>query len=256
MQTPPDKPHAELYRELLRQMEHADQVGFDVYSVIEHHFFPEFSISANPLALICAAAQRTRRLRFRVALHTLPLCQPDATGRRDRRGRHPDRRPSGDRPGPGTRLAVRAQRRRSGREPRPLRGGGRDPAPGLDRGQFQLPGPVLSLQGPDRGAEAVAAAAPAAVRRRHQPGHLRDGRPARLGHVPAAAAALQGDAAEHRRLPRRRRAGRAASRTSSTFAPSTSATIPGRSSARSSRALLNFLAFNASPVKGLPPQRS
>jgi alkanesulfonate monooxygenase SsuD/methylene tetrahydromethanopterin reductase-like flavin-dependent oxidoreductase (luciferase family) len=76
LQTPPDKPHAELYRELLRQMEHADGAGFDVYSVIEHHFFPEFSISANPLALICAAAQRTRRLRFRVALHTLPLCNP------------------------------------------------------------------------------------------------------------------------------------------------------------------------------------
>jgi alkanesulfonate monooxygenase SsuD/methylene tetrahydromethanopterin reductase-like flavin-dependent oxidoreductase (luciferase family) len=76
MQAPPPKPHAELYHELLAQMEHADQSGFDVYSLIEHHFFPEFSISANPLALLCAAAQRTRRLRFRVALHTLPLANP------------------------------------------------------------------------------------------------------------------------------------------------------------------------------------
>jgi alkanesulfonate monooxygenase SsuD/methylene tetrahydromethanopterin reductase-like flavin-dependent oxidoreductase (luciferase family) len=76
MQTPPGLPHAQLYSELLRQMEHADRVGFDVYSIIEHHFFPQFSISANPLALICAAAQRTQRLRFRVALHTLPLANP------------------------------------------------------------------------------------------------------------------------------------------------------------------------------------
>ncbi len=76
LQTPPDKPHAELLTEVLRQMEHADQVGFDVYSIIDHHFFPQFSISANPLALICAAAQRARRIRFRVALHTLPLCNP------------------------------------------------------------------------------------------------------------------------------------------------------------------------------------
>jgi alkanesulfonate monooxygenase SsuD/methylene tetrahydromethanopterin reductase-like flavin-dependent oxidoreductase (luciferase family) len=76
MQTPPGKAHAEMYRELLQQMEHADAVGFDVYSVIEHHFFQEFSISANPLALFCAAAQRTHRLRFRVALHTLPLSNP------------------------------------------------------------------------------------------------------------------------------------------------------------------------------------
>jgi alkanesulfonate monooxygenase SsuD/methylene tetrahydromethanopterin reductase-like flavin-dependent oxidoreductase (luciferase family) len=76
MQAPPPKPHAELYGELLGQMEHADRAGFDVYSVIEHHFFQEFSVSANPLALFAAAAQRTARLRFRVALHTLPLCNP------------------------------------------------------------------------------------------------------------------------------------------------------------------------------------
>jgi alkanesulfonate monooxygenase SsuD/methylene tetrahydromethanopterin reductase-like flavin-dependent oxidoreductase (luciferase family) len=76
LQTPPDKPFAELYRELLRQIEHADQAGFDVYSLIEHHFFQEFSTSANPLAMFCAAAQKTRRIRFRVALHTLPLANP------------------------------------------------------------------------------------------------------------------------------------------------------------------------------------
>jgi alkanesulfonate monooxygenase SsuD/methylene tetrahydromethanopterin reductase-like flavin-dependent oxidoreductase (luciferase family) len=76
MQTPPGKPHAEVYRDLLGQMEHADRAGFDVYSLIEHHFFEQFSVSANPLALIAAAAQRTRRLRFRVALHTLPLANP------------------------------------------------------------------------------------------------------------------------------------------------------------------------------------
>lgn len=76
LQTPRDKPHAELYREILEQMEHADRAGFSCYSIIEHHFFQEFSISANPLALICAAAQRTQRIRFRVALHTLPLTNP------------------------------------------------------------------------------------------------------------------------------------------------------------------------------------
>jgi alkanesulfonate monooxygenase SsuD/methylene tetrahydromethanopterin reductase-like flavin-dependent oxidoreductase (luciferase family) len=76
MQTPLDRSHVEMYRDLMRQMEHADQVGFDVYSVIEHHFFQEFSICANPLALICAVAQRTTQMRLRVALHTLPLSNP------------------------------------------------------------------------------------------------------------------------------------------------------------------------------------
>lgn len=76
IQTPPGKPHAEMIWEILRQIEHADQAGFDVYSTIDHHFFPKFSISANPLAMFAAAAQRTRRIRFRTALHTLPLENP------------------------------------------------------------------------------------------------------------------------------------------------------------------------------------
>ena len=62
MQTPLDKPHAELTWEIMRQIEHADAVGFDTYSVIEHHFFQQFGISANPLAMFTAAADRTRRI--------------------------------------------------------------------------------------------------------------------------------------------------------------------------------------------------
>src|SRR5215510_10417067 len=49
MQTPLDKPHTELTWEIMRQIEHADAIGFDTYSVIEHHFFQQFGISANPL---------------------------------------------------------------------------------------------------------------------------------------------------------------------------------------------------------------
>jgi alkanesulfonate monooxygenase SsuD/methylene tetrahydromethanopterin reductase-like flavin-dependent oxidoreductase (luciferase family) len=76
LQTPPGKSHARLTWEIFRQIEHADAVGFDVYSVIDHHFFQKFSISANPLALFAAVAQRTKRIRFRTALHTLPLENP------------------------------------------------------------------------------------------------------------------------------------------------------------------------------------
>src|SRR5207245_7957584 len=74
--TPPGKPHYDMIWEIMRQIEHADQCGFDVYSVIDHHFFQKFSISANPLAMFAAAAQRTKRIRFRTALHTLPLENP------------------------------------------------------------------------------------------------------------------------------------------------------------------------------------
>jgi alkanesulfonate monooxygenase SsuD/methylene tetrahydromethanopterin reductase-like flavin-dependent oxidoreductase (luciferase family) len=76
MQTPPGKSHYDMTWEIMRQIEHADEAGFDVYSVIDHHFFQKFSISANPLAMFAAAAQRTQRIRFRTALHTLPLENP------------------------------------------------------------------------------------------------------------------------------------------------------------------------------------
>ncbi len=76
MQCPPGKSHYDLTWEIFRQIEHADAVGFDVYSIIDHHFFPRFSISSNPLAMFAAAAQRTSRIRFRTALHTLPLENP------------------------------------------------------------------------------------------------------------------------------------------------------------------------------------
>jgi alkanesulfonate monooxygenase SsuD/methylene tetrahydromethanopterin reductase-like flavin-dependent oxidoreductase (luciferase family) len=76
LQTPPGKPHYDMTWEIMRQIEHADECGFDVYSVIDHHFFQKFSISANPLAMFAAAAQRTHRIRFRTALHTLPLENP------------------------------------------------------------------------------------------------------------------------------------------------------------------------------------
>jgi len=76
IQTPPGKSHSDMIWEIMRQIEHADECGFDVYSVIDHHFFQKFSISANPLAMFAAAAQRTKRIRFRTALHTLPLENP------------------------------------------------------------------------------------------------------------------------------------------------------------------------------------
>ncbi|MGH9601004.1 MAG: LLM class flavin-dependent oxidoreductase, partial [Terriglobales bacterium] len=76
MQTPPGKPHDQMTWETFRQIEHADAAGFDVFSIIDHHFFQKFSISANPLAMFAAAAQKTKRIRFRTALHTLPLENP------------------------------------------------------------------------------------------------------------------------------------------------------------------------------------
>ena len=76
MQTPPGKDHHQVYWEIVGQVEAAERLGFDVISVVEHHCQEQFSISANPLAFFTAVAQRTRHLRFRTAVHTLPLHNP------------------------------------------------------------------------------------------------------------------------------------------------------------------------------------
>src|SRR5437764_13734468 len=89
IQTPPGKPHYDLTWEIMRQIEHAEDCGFDVYSVIDHHFFQKFSISANPLAMFAAAAQRSNRIRFRHDFHTLPLQNPITVCVMRARGRSP-----------------------------------------------------------------------------------------------------------------------------------------------------------------------
>lgn len=70
------KSHEQVYRETLEQIEHADKLGFSTFNTLEHHWFEEFSISTNPMALYSAAAQRTNNIRFRTCSHVLPLHNP------------------------------------------------------------------------------------------------------------------------------------------------------------------------------------
>ncbi|HLS66922.1 MAG TPA: LLM class flavin-dependent oxidoreductase [Pseudogracilibacillus sp.] len=70
------KPYEQVYQEILEQIEHADYRGFSTFSTLEHHWFEEFSISTNPLALFAAAAQRTKQMHFRTCSHILPIHNP------------------------------------------------------------------------------------------------------------------------------------------------------------------------------------
>ena len=76
IQLHPGKTPEQMFAEVLEQIENADRLGYDVYAAIEHFFFPKFSISANPMALFAAAAQRTRQINFRTMLHALPYWNP------------------------------------------------------------------------------------------------------------------------------------------------------------------------------------
>src|ERR1700720_4104755 len=61
-------------RELLERIQHADQVGLDVFGVGEHHK-REFLDSAPPV-ILAAAAARTRRIRLTSAVAVLSAADP------------------------------------------------------------------------------------------------------------------------------------------------------------------------------------
>ena len=52
------------YKDIIAQIELGDAVGFDTAWLGEIHFIREFSILADPLMVLAAAAQRTSRIRL------------------------------------------------------------------------------------------------------------------------------------------------------------------------------------------------
>jgi probable LLM family oxidoreductase len=64
----------ERLRNLLEEIELADQVGLDVFGVGEHHR-PDFTVSA-PAVVLAAAAERTRRIRLTSAVSVLSSYDP------------------------------------------------------------------------------------------------------------------------------------------------------------------------------------
>jgi probable LLM family oxidoreductase len=65
---------AERLRDLLEEIELADQVGLDVFGVGEHHR-PDYAVSA-PAVVLAAAAARTRRIRLTSAVTVLSSDDP------------------------------------------------------------------------------------------------------------------------------------------------------------------------------------
>ena len=64
------------YRDILGQIELGDRVGFDTVWLGELHFGRGFSILADPLMVLAAAAQHTSRIRLGTAVTLLPLHNP------------------------------------------------------------------------------------------------------------------------------------------------------------------------------------
>ena len=64
------------YRDLMAQIELGEVLGFDTVWLGELHFSRPFSILADPLMVLAAAAQRTTRIRLGTAVTLLPLHNP------------------------------------------------------------------------------------------------------------------------------------------------------------------------------------
>ena len=64
------------YRDIMAQIVLGDEVGFDTVWLGELHFSRTFSILADPLMVLAAAAQRTSRIRLGTAVTLLPLHNP------------------------------------------------------------------------------------------------------------------------------------------------------------------------------------
>src|SRR6266540_3732651 len=64
------------YRDILAQIELGDALGFDTVWLGELHFSRAFSLLADPLMVLAAAAQRTTRIRLGTAVTLLPLHHP------------------------------------------------------------------------------------------------------------------------------------------------------------------------------------
>ncbi|HEV8678490.1 MAG TPA: LLM class flavin-dependent oxidoreductase [Stellaceae bacterium] len=64
------------YKDIIGQIELGDRLGFDTVWLGELHFSRGFSILADPLMVLAAAAQRTSRIRLGTAVTLLPMHNP------------------------------------------------------------------------------------------------------------------------------------------------------------------------------------
>ena len=64
------------YKDIMAQIDLGDELGFDTVWLGELHFSRAFSILADPLMVLAAAAQRTTRIRLGTAVTLLPLHNP------------------------------------------------------------------------------------------------------------------------------------------------------------------------------------
>jgi alkanesulfonate monooxygenase SsuD/methylene tetrahydromethanopterin reductase-like flavin-dependent oxidoreductase (luciferase family) len=66
---------AQLYAQVMRQCELAEELGYDTFFCAEHHFH-EYGVVPDPAVMLAALAQRTRRIRLGTAISILTFHDP------------------------------------------------------------------------------------------------------------------------------------------------------------------------------------
>lgn len=68
-------PQDQLFREVLEEIEYAEELGFDSVWLPEHHF-AVYGMLGNPMTLAAAISQRTKRMKIGTAIMVLPFQHP------------------------------------------------------------------------------------------------------------------------------------------------------------------------------------
>jgi alkanesulfonate monooxygenase SsuD/methylene tetrahydromethanopterin reductase-like flavin-dependent oxidoreductase (luciferase family) len=75
-QSRPNGDHHQLIWDHIEVGVQADQLGFEVFTCLEHDWFEQFAVMTDPLQLFALLSQRTSNIRFRALCHTLTLHNP------------------------------------------------------------------------------------------------------------------------------------------------------------------------------------
>ena len=71
-----DPPYDEYYRQILEQVELAEELGWECFMFNEHHFLGYGGLVPNPAVLLAAAAARTSKIHLGPCIAILPLRHP------------------------------------------------------------------------------------------------------------------------------------------------------------------------------------
>ena len=71
-----DPPYEVYYRQMLEQIELAEELGFECFMFNEHHFLGYGGLIANPAVMLAAAAAMTSKIRLGPCIAILSVRQP------------------------------------------------------------------------------------------------------------------------------------------------------------------------------------